>query len=586
LKHVYRAYPASTKSVQAIASLVVGGALAARGLSHHVHVNGALLGIGALAIAVQGIRFIPGRVIIGEDGVLVRSFWSTTFVRRSDIASIDQQNKTRLRIQRTDGSLFELELMTAKSATLVRAEVARLGERAAAESGQPRHSAAFAALAARVAAWAASRGDAPPADASPASVAYRSGDTPEQLWEIAEDVDAPALARVGAVHALGPLDDGAKARVRELARSSADPLTSAAFEAAAAGDVARLRAVCTGRTRGVVDALSAATASGGPTPRRGVEHALLHPNRPILALAWLSRLWFLAPLLALASSSPSLTTVTVIVCAVGALPWAAAREGDPLLHIVPGAVSVEDGFVVQNGERLLDVSTVTAAYLHFRVGFPPVVRLEGRFGWPLLDVRLDSVEEARAFLRRLPLREAQRDARFGTMYPGPARLVAFAIAAIAVATVFAFMQTKHPQLLAAALGLAISTARLRRLITVKREGLHVRSVWTTRFIPFSEVAEVERRKDSGVVVLTTGERFALRTVSGALTDVADDDLTETVIARLEEHRATQAVRTRVAADALAGEPLIDDAALELRDEDVALEAKRSALPPRDRGEPP
>ena len=584
MKHVYRAYPASTKSVQSIASLVVGGSILARGISHDARVNGALLGITVCAIAVQGIRFIPGRVVVGDDGVLVRWFWSTTFVRRSAIASIGQPNDTRLRILKKDGSVCELELMSAKSASLVRAEIARLGERAATDGPQPRRSAVLEALAARALAWARAPAEGASAETSPASVAYRSGDSPEQLWDIAADVDAPALARVGAVHALGPLDDEARTRVRELAESSADPLTAGALDAAARGDLARMRAFCTGR---VADASHAGSGSPLSDARGvddvGVRQALLHPNRPLLGLAWLSRLWFVAPAIAVASSSATVGFLAFMACAIGAMPWAAAREGDPLVRVVPGRVGVEDGFVVQEGERVLELSTVTAAYVHYRVGAPPVVRFEGRWGWPLLDVRLETLDEARAFLRGLPLRDDQRDAKFGTMHPGAARFIALAVAGVAVAAIVALTHMNQPHLLAALGGLALATARLRRLLTVKRDGLLIRSPWGARFIPFEQIAEVERRKNAGVVVLRSGERVMLRSVAGELTDVVDDDLTETVIDRLEEMRAAEVVRARVA-----DEPITPAVAPESVDEDderaletLPDEAKRRALPPMD-----
>lgn len=578
MKHVYRAFPAATKSVQGIASIAVGGSILARGISHDPQVNGALLGIGLFAVAVQVVRFLPARVTIGDDGLLVRWLWSRTFVRRAAIASVEQPKKTRLRILKKDGSVCEFDLTSEKSVAPVRADLARLGERAAADGARPKHAAAFEALAARVAAWA--RAPDGTEAASPASVAYRSGDSPEQLWEIAADVDAPALVRVGAVHALGPLDDDARARVRELAESSADPLAAGAFDAAAAGDPKRMRAIISGDV--VADAPLATDAGEA----RGVRPALIHPNRAILGLAWLSRLWFVAPLVGLLTHSPMLAAASFIACAVGAMPWAAAREMDPLVRVVPGRVDVEDGFIVQGGERVLELATVTSAFVHYREGAPPVVRFEGKLGWPLLDVRLETLDEARALLRRLPLREEQRDARFGTMHPGAVRFIALAFAAAAVLTIIALTHMTQPYALAAVGGLGLASARIRRLLTVKRDGLLLRSLWKTRFIPFEDVATVERRKGAGVLVLKSGERVMLRSIAGEPTEIVDDDLTETVIDRLEEMRAAKVVRTRVAKEepGVAPATVTEDGAHEGRDEDedeTPAEARRRARPPAD-----
>ncbi len=94
----------------------------------------------------------------------------------------------------------------------------------------------------------------------------------------------------------------------------------------------------------------------------------------------------------------------------------------------------------------------------------------------------------------------------------------------------------------------VGALRVRRLLTVERDALVMLSPWKRRLIPFDEIATVERRAGAGVVVLKSGEQVKLRTVTGELVTVPDDDLTETLMDRLEEHRSASVSRARVAVD--------------------------------------
>lgn len=545
-------------ALRTLAALVTGGAWLAHGLAHGFVAETATIAVGALGIGVQLLSFLPGRVVIGDDGVFVRWLWSRTFVRRSAIAQIERATKTKLRILRKDGSVCEIVLAREASTQAAWGDLALLAETAA-ESEPPRPRATWQTLAARVTTWARQAEQAPGATAA---AAYRSGEAPEQLWEIAADVDAPALARIGAVHALGPLDAAARTRVRELAASAADPLTADALDAAAAGDTARMRALLL-RSAAEESALAVAASEAS----RAQASALVRPNVFVLALASLSRLWFVAPAVALATHSHGLSIAAFVAGIVGAMPWAAATENDPLARVVSGRALVDGGFITHDGKRVLDLARVKGAYVHRHEGAPPVVRFVGSFGWPLLDCRMDSLDDAKAFLRGLPLREDQRDARFGSMEPDvKPRYVAFAAAAALVAVVMVVLGRKDMSTVLALAGLMVSPMRLRRLLTVEREALVVRSVWTKRRISFDDIEKVERRKNAGVVVLRSGERFPLRTVLGEPTMLSDDDLTETLIDRFEEHQAARAVRARVA---LVTEP--EPARVTEREEEEATE---------------
>lgn len=496
-----------------------------------------------LGLALQGVGFVPGEVLIGDDGVFVRSLWKRTFIPRRALAAIDYTSGKKLRIVEKGGAAHELFLLRESGVGPMRGALAQLLESGAVTPAGD-VSAAHEALASRALAWAS----AGTTDVARPETAYRRDEPEEHLWEIAEDVDAQPLARAGAVLALAPTDDGGRARAKRIAENAAHPLVAGAFDAAARGDREALRLAIAAGLRAPTAQSKVARPSAGAEEGGWPEAGVLHPPRVLHALAWSTNVWFVFPILAVALRSLPLGIVAGVMGVLGGMPWAAVRDYDPLRRFASGAVKAENGFLVQNGRRLFALADVKRAYLHHRPGQPAVVRFEGAREWVLLDVRVGGPRATRAFFERLPLTEEQRTVPFSTMQTSKGferamiMLLTLTIGALAIAR-----NALPGYAIASILGAAFALIRIRRFVTPGRDRLTIRSLGTTRVVSYGAISTVERRKGAGTVVTNDGERIKLRAIEGDLTSAPDDDLTEAVIDRWSAWRAAKA-RIRVAAE--------------------------------------
>jgi hypothetical protein len=160
------------------------------------------------------------RVRVGRDGVLVQSLGWSRFTAYDEITSVER-DRTGLWMHTIDGERLRIPGARGLEGTLRRA-IARsrpdddVAPRLSRAGRAPRDW--FAAL----------RGVRP----RPSEVHYRVAQVPEsRLWAVVEDGRAERSARVGAAVALADgMDEGARERLREAARATADPELREALE--------------------------------------------------------------------------------------------------------------------------------------------------------------------------------------------------------------------------------------------------------------------------------------------------------------------------------------------------------------------
>ena len=239
---------------------------------------------------------------------------------------------------------------------------------------------------------------------------------------------------------------------------------------------------------------------------------------PVLAAA-LSPLAFGA---ALASAGPEPTLVlglALLWLGLGAVLYVWARS--PCVVERPAHAVADARGLSLDGRLVLAASRVTGGWLETRASGPPIVRL--RAARPLLsgrravDVVVRNVEQGRALLAALevdpahaaahylvlarPLGEPRSFARAGTLL---ALILAFGVvagqsapAALALAVVALF---------ALVLGAVVPTR-----VTVGADGVLVRWLGTTRFVPWSTVVAIEEFDGGIVLALEGGNWLTLRT---------------------------------------------------------------------------
>ena len=576
MKERYRAHSAPWRALRILGSLATLAPVGALALEPHGAVRVVVVGLGALGVGTQIALALPGDIVIGDDGVLLRGIGRRIFVAKRALASVHQTGG-RLQILEKSGASHEITLWSASSIPRVRGLLAQLavaGEGASAAHA-PRVTALHDKLAARARAFAAGRDET----AAPREGAYRTDEPDEHLWEIAEDADASPLARAGALLAIRPADDGARARAQRVADGAAHPIVAEAFDAAARGNDARIRRAIAHGLRGSLAAgveSDGAVASDEGGESAGNAPGILRTARVLHVLAFLARGWPLLPILALVTQSLALGIAGAVGAVVGGMPWAFVRDYDPLVRFEAGDLAEENGHLVVAGRRVLDLSEVKHAYVHHRAGAPPVVRFEGTAGWVLLDAQVGGPRAARAFLARLPLREEQRTTSFSTMQTAkwwPTTAAVF-LAASSLALVVA-KNALPGYAIAALLALPLALIGMPRFVIPTRDGLVIRALVGTRFVAYDDIVDVERRRGAGVVVLRGGERIPLRAVNGELTRVADDDLTEAVIDRWTESRVMKKEgrgRVRVAGEGRAKAEAEEEAKAE-EEEEAKAEAE-------------
>jgi hypothetical protein len=194
----------------------------------------------AIPLAYFVASFVPTRISVGDDGVLVAWIGKSQFVPYSDIARVEPQGADACLVLTSGDSRFlsigQKSIPTPgdkRDALIERIEKGRVAYR---RWGSARDVEALVERGARDAeSWMrALRGLLD-------QESYRTVTLdPELLWRVVEDPSARPSARVGAVVALGRwLDRVGRHRLRQAAVASASPRLRVALEVASTPDVTR-----------------------------------------------------------------------------------------------------------------------------------------------------------------------------------------------------------------------------------------------------------------------------------------------------------------------------------------------------------
>jgi hypothetical protein len=218
--------------------LVALGALAAS----HPSVVVAFLPLWLAAMAAQlGLLFVPTRLTVGADGLLVSWCGRSRFIPYSSIAIVSGLTSSWQSPDALQG--IQLHLLSREVVRLWVDNADEIYERVedAVLGWWRRDIAAKSALVARGSREASAWLRALDGIAAQTSVTYRTASMAEELWRIVEDVAAPADARAGAAVALRrSMGSEGRARLHKAAVTTAHPKLRVAIETAAedAGDEA------------------------------------------------------------------------------------------------------------------------------------------------------------------------------------------------------------------------------------------------------------------------------------------------------------------------------------------------------------
>lgn len=209
-------------------------------LGGHTHAA-ALAAAFPLIVALMAVLyFVPAKLVVGVDGLLLRWLWVRKFISTSDIAAVtrfesgSQRNRVQgVEVTTRDGSV-RLPVAGSWQDDAACAVIERRIEDARALARGAAHVADDALL--------LSRGETAMRDWIGRLKALGAGATatlrtaavpPEHLWRVADDPAQPALKRAAAAVALGPtLDESGRVRLAEIARSTAAPKLRIALERA------------------------------------------------------------------------------------------------------------------------------------------------------------------------------------------------------------------------------------------------------------------------------------------------------------------------------------------------------------------
>lgn len=210
-------------------------------LPPHVPPNAAFGVVLTLIFLLTTIGSLRSRVIVGEDGIVVR-FARERFIAFDAIAAIEKEGKGRIRIRLGSGSSEVIALSHRRERKItakLEAERDELHRRLRsawqayrALRNEPCEVAATLGLAGRSGPeWrqAVARAGREPG--------YREGSIREEdLWRAVEDARVPQDVRAAAAAVLGrALDDDGRARIRVVSDATASPRLRVALDAAALG---------------------------------------------------------------------------------------------------------------------------------------------------------------------------------------------------------------------------------------------------------------------------------------------------------------------------------------------------------------
>jgi len=225
------------KVLRAVTYAVPFGALFFAVASGHAAAAVAVLPLWITVLLAQvALLFVPTRLVIGADGLLLSWCGRRRFIAYSEIAVINGLQCSTETSPALRG--IQLRLTTDEAVVLWVEDAEQLYERAgeAVVAWWRREAAAQSALVARggrdVQTWLRALDGIE----AHASVSYRTASMAEELWRIVEDVSAPADARAGAAVALRRwIDDAGRARLHRAAVTTAHPRLRIAIESAASG---------------------------------------------------------------------------------------------------------------------------------------------------------------------------------------------------------------------------------------------------------------------------------------------------------------------------------------------------------------
>jgi hypothetical protein len=271
------------------------------------------------------------------------------------------------------------------------------------------------------------------------------------------------------------------------------------------------------------------------------------------ALAATSFIAFLATL-ANASRFPG---VLGLVLTVGAMAWLS------LLALVlavrrpstkPARVRADARGVFANDTLVVARDVVRAGYLQPRAAGLPVVRLECRKAFEVVDVEVKDASEGAKLLAALGLDASRSVVHFrvrrGIFASNRAQAIVSGLIGSSSYAIWIVAPEHHKLPFMLVYFALVSLNLWPTKMSIGADGVLVSSLWARHFYPFAKVAAVETNKWGIVLVTRRGERVDIRTRTGARKNRGPDDATRAIVARI-----------RAGVDALATSTVPDAAAL-------------------------